>query len=290
MIAAPLTTTEFFRSHYCRDRPLSPGTQYQYLRSLRLLDEWYGEPLKLPHLAESLVSEWIVWLEGRGLSPVTVADHRRNVLIVWRQAARDGHCPRPEEVRRVRVPQPVPVAWTLEEVRRLLEAANCVPGYLGNGLPKSRYLVCLVRTAYESGLRRGDIFRLAVSDVAVDGSLRSLQGKTRVGHVAKLQPPTVRLFGWLAARLKGDRDPHWQSPLRWPHASRWLYSLLERVRIAAEVPDGALQQLRRTGATQVERIHPGGAMRYLGHQTPGLAYRHYVDRRQLGSAVQPPEL
>lgn len=290
MIAAPLTTIEFFRSHYCRDRPLAPGTQYQYLRSLRLLDEWYGEPLKLPHLAESLVSEWIVWLEGRGLAPVTVADHRRNVLIVWRQAARDGHCQRPEEVRRVRVPQPVPVAWTLEEVRRLIGAAERMPGYLGNGLPSSRYLVCLLRTAYESGLRRGDLFRLSVTDVAPDGSVRTLQGKTRLGHVARLQPPTVRLLGWLAGRLKGDGDPHWQTPLRWPHATRWLYTLLERVRTRACVSDGALQQIRRTGATQIEKCHPGAAMRYLGHLTPGLAYRHYVDRQQLGVAIQPPQL
>jgi hypothetical protein len=47
---------------------------------------------------------------------------------------------------------------------------------------------------------------------------------------------------------------------------------------------------RRTGATFVERDHPGAAMRYLGHKSPGLAYRHYVDRSKLGDAIQPPEL
>lgn len=281
---------EFFRAVYCRDRPLSPGTHYQYERSLRLLDEWQRRSVHPVEMSDALVSDWICWLEERDLSPVTIADHRRNVLVIWRHAARKRLCQRPEDVRRVPVPRPVPTAWTRDELRRLIATAERVPGYLGNGLPRRMYLVCLFRVAYESGLRRGDLFRLSVADVSADGAVATIQGKTRSGHVAQLQPATVRLFGRLAARLKGDGDPWWQTPLRWPHATRWLYTLTERICAAAGVGRGALQQVRRTGATYVERDQPGAAMRYLGHRTPGLAYRHYVDPTKLDRAVRPPEL
>ena len=41
----------------------------------------------------------------------------------------------------------------------------------------------------------------------------------------------------------------------------------------------------------IELVHPGAAMALLGHRTPGLAYRHYVDARQVSrSKPTPPRI
>jgi hypothetical protein len=42
---------------------------------------------------------------------------------------------------------------------------------------------------------------------------------------------------------------------------------------------GSTKWLRRSGATWCEVHQPGSAMAFLGHRTPGLAYKHYVDPR-----------
>ena len=51
---------------------------------------------------------------------------------------------------------------------------------------------------------------------------------------------------------------------------------------------GGTKRLRRSGATAVESVQPGGAMGYLGHQTPGLSYAYYVDPRLLGNGSPAP--
>jgi integrase len=131
--------------------------------------------------------------------------------------------------------------------------------------------------AYETGLRRGDLLSLDAHQIAPDGTVRALQHKTSYGHACRLSVATAD-----RVRARGNLKP--------PVGIRRIYRLLEQVREKANVSSGAMQQMRRTGATQVEMRQPGAAQRFLGHQTPGLAYRYYVDWTQLAVPVKPPDL
>ena len=58
----------------------------------------------------------------------------------------------------------------------------------------------------------------------------------------------------------------------------------------AKLP-GSIKWLRRTGATWCESVTPGSASSFLGHRSPELAARHYLDPRFLKrSTALPPSI
>ncbi len=282
----------FLRDVYLVERRIKLCTSARYDRAIRTFGEFVGHPIRLEELSDHLASKWVLWLEAGGASPKTCHSFRRDVLTVWRRAAKHKLCDPPsDDIRTVKLPRPNPDAWSIEEVRKILATCDRMTGFFKNGIPKSKYLRLLIETAYQTGLRRGDLLRLTVSDVNDDGVISTLMGKTLDGHISTLESETRELFMGMAQRLKEDGDPLWEQPLHWPTNERTLYALLHKVRRMAGVKtSGALQKLRRTGATYVEKQYPGAAMRFLGHRTPGLAYRHYVDRSKLGPPPRPPAL
>lgn len=253
---------------YRMERGIRDVTLARMRRSVTVYSEFIGHDATTADLAREPVNRWIAWMLER-YSPKTTREFRGDLLSVWRFASDRDLCPYPARIRVVHLPRPIPVAWTLDEVRRLVAA--CV------GVRHGEYLALLWMVAYETGLRRGDLLKLNARDIAEDGTIRTVQHKTDVGHACRLSHATAE-----RVRSRGGLKP--------PVGVRRIYRLMERVREKAHVSSGALQQMRRTGATQVEMIQPGAAQRYLGHKTPGLAYRYYVDWSQINRPVEPPKI
>jgi integrase len=242
-------------------RRCSAGYLYQLSRSAGLYGQYIERVATVEDLADVSVSRWLIWLE-RTHAQRTVAGHRANLLILWRFAARRQWCEWPVEVRRVPRPTPMPEAWTVEEVGRLVTATAQLPG------PAGRWFRALILVGYESGLRRGDLFAVQRSQIQPDGIVIR-QHKTGQPHLAPLRPETVELV----LSLPGD------TPLSCPWGPKWYGVLWARLRRLAGVPDGCCQRLRRTGATWIAASEGmDAASRWLGHQTPGMV-RHYVDLR-----------
>lgn len=251
---------------YSLERAISHGAQYQIGHSLEL----YGSDRTTADLQARPVSEWLQALETTHAKR-TVAGHRANLLALWRWAAERGLATLPVGVRRCPRPRPRPIAWTADEFRRLIVACD--------RMPNPAYWSCLVRTAYETGLRRSDLWRLEKDAVSPDGIVWIGQHKTGYPHVCRLQPATAAAF----ALLPGNRPLMPKSPRRFYDAFSWLCRM-------AGVRPGALQMLRRTGATQCEIRQPGSAGRFLGHSTATM-WQAYVDRSQLPDApISPPAL
>lgn len=104
---------------------------------------------------------------------------------------------------------------------------------------------------------------------AVNGSIVMRQHKTGIPHFPRIRPDTYVGIG----ALVGDR------PLACPYKSQsdWYTFWKKNVITPAGVRHGALQQIRRTGATHLAIGHPEAVQRYLGHRTPSMQ-RHYVDQ------------
>jgi integrase len=168
----------------------------------------------------------------------------------------------------VRKPQPLPIAWTIAELRAILAACQLVPGvFRRTGARRAAYLVALVLAAYESGLRRSDLWGLTRGQIRPDGTIVLRQRKTGAPHQPRLRPETAALV----LALPGDR------PLACPESKPTrFYRLWATVIAAAQVRPGCLQQLRRSGATHLASAHPEAVQRYLGHSSPEMQ-RHYVD-------------
>lgn len=263
--------------HYCLLRPLEPKAEYQIRHSVDLLQRWAARPLRLEELTETLLSEFVKSLESK-LSRRSVINHRANCLSVWNAAADAGLCeyPRPRLVRRLKKPKPRPKAWTLEELRRVLAAAESLDGVTARGIRRCVYFPCLIHVGYETGLRRLDLWRLKRDDVASDGRVSILQHKTGEQQICQLTPQTAERFFGIPGR----------EPLAWPSNEKTYYAIWKRLCAAANVPHGATHCVRRTGATHLHLRDPEAVQQYLGHATPEMRW-HYIDRSH--GARMPPQ-
>lgn len=120
---------------YALARGLSRGGAYLVRWTVGRYAKHLGRPATTDDLTDHAVSGWLAAESGR-MAPGTLAGHRTRLLCLWRLAARRGLVTGPGEVRRCRVPEPQPEAWTEGEVGRLLAA--CPRGCGGRELPPWR--------------------------------------------------------------------------------------------------------------------------------------------------------
>jgi integrase len=248
--------------------PLADSSLYQMRRTVALLDGYLRRPATVEDLTPDTISRWIMALEGTH-SQTSVHGHRAKLLILWRFAARHRFAQEPDtrEIRRAPRPEPDPVAWTKEQVERIVAVCRSLDVRVCGRLV-GPWLVVLVLVAWSTGLRKSDLWRLARSDVGPAGIV-TRQAKTR-RLVVHAIPDDLR------RRLL---DLPGEYPLRWWGSPRHFYTVWAGVVGKAGVGAGCLQRIRRSGATAVAAMDGTDAAReFLGHKTCDM-WRHYVDRR-----------
>jgi len=129
----------------------------------------------------------------------------------------------------------------------------------------------IILTGYYTGLRPCDLLDLRTSDFMQGGVLVIRQKKTDEAIPIEL-PADCREA--IAATYPQGRE------LVFPVSRKAVWESIRSLIKKAGI-GGSLKWLRRTGATRCEQVQPGSAKAYLGHLTDGLAYRHYVDARQI---------
>lgn len=234
---------------------------------------WARHLGRLPDVADFTDAAFNAWLtaelKGARLSRQTVSSYRRAVLMLWRWGWREGHiavCPR--NLKPVKAPLPIPVGLAACDVDRLLSAAAKVPGrFRKTGVLKSAFFRALILLCWDSGLRLGDCLRITWVDIE-RGVIP--QKKTGYPKSFRLSPPTRSALR--DVRLKGE-----PRVLGGVVTRRYVVTGMKKIREAAGLPIGGTKAIRKGGASLVEREMKGAAQHYLGHRTPGLAARHYLD-------------
>ena len=256
---------------YALERQLVEQSVRKYRYSVRNYCVWLGQPAELSDATAESLNRFTAARQEQ-VRPRTARNDRDNLVMLVKCAAEDGLCPPIGKVRRPKVPPHFPVAWTEEEMRRLREAAGMMPA--------PRYWETLVDATYETCLRMSDVIGFDMRSLRPDGSADIVQQKTQQTHVVSFRPETLAAMRELGGRY----------PLDWPRSKqKEFYLAWKRLRELANLPSGGMQQIRRTAATFTEAAQPGMASRLLGHRTPGLDKKSYVDPRIAGAEpVQPP--
>jgi integrase len=127
---------------------------------------------------------------------------------------------------------------------------------------------------YHSGLRLGDVLALKWTDITTDGMLAITMQKT--GDIINQRLPVEALAAVDPLRKSG-KPRIFGDLLNRSHTMEHFRRLVH----AAGLPEGSSRWLRRSAATHLESISPGGARAFLGHRTSGLADRHYIDHSVL---------
>ena len=222
-------------------------------------------PWQVEDITSSMVDDYLTEAL-RTRAPNTVANHRRMLTTLLAEARRLGmNTCILERFRRVKTPRPLPVAWSLTEIKHLVETARRVPGQF-HDLKKSLFLEAWFLTAYATGIRAGDLVQIRWDQIR-GRRLYLRQSKTSSPHVAvftdealsacKALPRRERVFGEFAAINT---------------IQQWVAACVEKAGLT-----GSTKWLRRSCATyaKVKGMSPKAK---LGHLTDGLAEKHYVDQ------------
>ena len=275
MIFTPPETLRDYLPAYALTHPLSAQALRQYGIAVAMLDRWAGHHVRLDELDAQKVSAWLAHY-SQTVKPQTARSKRRQILALWRAAVDDGYADPVALMRRVRpvrCPHVPPVAWTLDEINRLIAACAYIPRWHRCGLRRSEWWALAIRVAYDSGLRWEDqMSRLTTDHISPDGYIAWSQHKTGRVVVSRLAPKTMEA---LAASL--ERCPR-KLVTPWKGSHETFSDQVRTLARKAGIRAGTWKWIRRAGATECEIQETGAAARHLGH-APGsnLAYTSYVD-------------
>lgn len=260
---------------------VAPATIQQLKFAVAALDKWHGSPVAVEALADDLLNRWINQRLADGKSRRTVKGQRGAILTLWRAALADSlTTTEPKRVKLVKTPTTLPEAWDTQQLCHLLATAEKAGGKFANGIKRAAYLRAWLLTGYYSGFRPCDMRLLQWSDIGTDGSCVRTQEKTGWPVLRHLPPDAIEALEQIRT------DSAYCFPIRKKTHNYWWEWLMRTAKIK-----GTQKWLRRTCATHCEKQQPGSAMSALGHKTPGLAWRHYIDPRQLQSRpIIPPKI
>lgn len=266
-------------ARYAVLKRLNPRSISLYRGTLARFAEHVGHEPTVADLDDLVVSEFLIArstqpCRGRTLSPASVEKDRCQLLAIWRYGARKRLVAEFPDVQRWKVPKRVKDAYTVSHLERLLEACGRLRGQrrTAPGVPAAWWWRTFVRTAYETGERKGGLLGLRWRDVDLDAGRVVFRAETRKGgreDIVRAITPS------LAAELRQHVGPP-DAPV-WPwvgHATS-LYPALRRLCTAAGVPYHAVHGVRRTSASYVAR-GGGDAAAHLGHSSPEITREHYL--------------
>jgi integrase len=271
------------QKNVCRD------TANQYRKSIRCFSEFLSRTASRRDLKEPTVNRWLAKIASQ-MSPETLRGRKAGLMVLWNWLAMLGKTPAVQQSRIrkvVRKPRP-PVAWSIPQVKILLDAAAELRGTMRCGLPAAQFFEAYIWLAYETGLRPGDILRLRSCDLH-GNVIAIVQHKTGRTHVATITDHTRKLLEPMVCKCDGLIFPASKDEVR-----RWQKRLFEgaKSRGFIRMRRQGLGTLRKTNATEVCRqsgIH--AAAMSLGHVSgTDVARRYYIQPDALGTPTPPPFL
>lgn len=274
MIVSSADSLRDYLAQYAMERGLAPSSVRALTYVLNSFEKYLQRPANLIDLTAGHVNAWLAWLFNEGLDPETVRGRRTAILAIWRDACEAGLvCSAPARIRKIKVPDKPPRCWDLPELGMILAVTRSLSGRMNKDKRISRadFWTAYTLVDYESGYRLGDLRKLSFDKIARDGTVVIVQNKTRLALTSHLSPDTMKALNLIRGSGRklvfGDLVNH-------SNTQRYFRKIVREAGLT-----GSTKWLRRSGATWCEVESPGSAMAYLGHKTPGLAHKNYIDRR-----------
>lgn len=257
---------------YLLARPACQQYAKQIRSRMRLFDEWLVG--RAPTAA--LLNEYLITLESRQLEPETVRGHRSVILAVLKFSGWKPESP----IRVVRLRHKEPDCFTLDEIRRLLAAAEKLTGELPNGISHAAFWSLAIDVGYSTGLRYGDMTTLRASIIPADGECRVVQSKT--GRFVD-----VRFTPWA---IKAIRAHGHDLAVPWPHCGNHFRTEFRAIMVGAGVRRGRWKMMRASAGSYAELEHPGKGHRLLGNTRDVFRKSYFALRLLRPKAVRPTSL
>lgn len=183
-----------FCGSYCEQRlNLSDGSAEQLRVAVRLYGRFLGHEALVADFSKESLLGFLRGLLAR-CSPATVNSKRAALLSLWRAAAEVGLCTPPPRIAKLIEPERLPVAWTVDQVSRLLATAKRRPGHW-YGVPVSLAWEIALLTIWDTAARVGSLLGADLSHVDLQQRTwrvpaEHLKGRRR-DRLFRLHPQTV---------------------------------------------------------------------------------------------------
>jgi integrase len=242
-------------------------------------------PASLDDLDDLVVAGFLRWratqvVRGRRVSPATVAKDRVQILSLWTFAAKKRmKTSAGETIDFPSLPQAktihrIPVAYTVEEIRRMIAVARTRTGHTGP-VPSGWWWSTILGVAFVTGERIGALRQLRWGQVDLARKRITFVAETRKGGRADaVRQITPSLARDLAAHVGAPDALVWP----WPRNPLSIYASLKKVCLRAEVQPRGFHAIRKSSASYVAAAG-GDASAHLGHSDPTIARDHYLDPR-----------
>ena len=272
---------QIFMNEYLpqRTRIGSVQTVRQYGRCLRLFGEFLERPAVLADLTDKSVGKFLRWLiEVGGVKPTTANGYVKQVKAIWVWAARKRLVRDFPTIDKLPESKPIPMAWTREDLAKLIEASRRFPGSV-DGVPLAALWVAFHFVEWDSGERTGAMLDLRWEWLDWKSGHLSVPGEFRKGRqkamIYRLKPATLQA---LRAIRRPERELIFDLLLpRW-RFYRWYRELVKSAGLPYVKHKTGPQKMRRTFASFIEAAG-GNATRALKHVDRRVTEDSYLDPR-----------
>ena len=276
-----------FVEQYIANRDVTDNYKGNLRKRALKLSRFGGTAAMKKLLTEEMVNEFLASLD---LNPRTVRSYRTDIVSLWNGAADLDLVPYPilRRIRRPKCPELLIDCYTFDEVRKLLAAAKAIDWALDlrgsheypNGVTKSEYWTAAIRLAWDTGIRRGDVWLFRKSAIRPDRTARIVQHKTGQAVTVRLRQGTIDALNV----INHDR------PCRWTLNASFFGRHFKQLVAESGVNRGSFKWLRRSSGSYVEMGTCGAGGKHLGHADPRVFDRHYDAKLGGHLAPQPPDL
>lgn len=283
-----LTLRQAYERYYLPAVELGDRTREKYRTSLAHWERLTGNP-PVTDVTNETVADWRQSLLDEEYAPQTINNTWRALRAVFRllgpQEYRNpfglGILTRVPAMRSVKGTLAPPYRVPLEDIDATYRAAHAAQWPL-TGVPPADVWRALLVLTYTTGMRRTDLHRLVWDDLDLDrGEFNLLAHKTGKQDVRKLHPVAVAHLRRICRQT--ERVFHGLSFGNNGNAYKVLHALQ---RAAGVKRHFTLHDLRRTGGSEIDRIHPGAGRVFLQQAPRGVSELFYINREQeLAEAV-----
>jgi integrase len=241
---------------------------------IRAIDRWAGRTIKVSELSDELVTAFLNHLAPRR-APSTLNSMMGVLKSIWNEAWHHRLIKRRPRLRKIRIGKRLPAAWSMDQLRILLQASRDSEGWV-SGIPAGAWWYALVRFLYHTGLRIGAVRQLRTTDIDLQTGVLRVPAefqKQKVEQTFKLEGETLKSLCEIQ---------RWPRTLLFPWNStkRMLYANYRAILVRAGLPvtkRDYFHRLRRTHATFLAaKLGKALASQSLGHSCLSVTDR-YID-------------
>jgi site-specific recombinase XerD len=262
-----------------RLRGRSPNTDRLYRCLLRQFDRFLLRPALVSDLEDLTLARFLEQRAMKGRSPYTVERERCGLLALARLAHSRGLLPVIPEASQAPLPETTPEAWSVEQMRHLAAVAATQL--------HAETFVPLLGVLWETGERVSAIMETPLTNfrrpiLIVPAAAR--KGR-RTDKLFRLSEETCNLLD----QVPRPGDASTAMLLPWPHARTLLWDRMKKLVTRAGLGQGRRWRFHAVRRSTASFYAAAGhdSTRLLGHSSPRLTTRWYLDPRVVDQGPQP---